>query len=436
MNQTPLKRSEKKMGSGGLSAPTRAQSELMDKLTDQVGCVVCLFFCRNPDGSRCEGSEGAIHHILSGQRRISHWHILPLCHKHHQAGTEGHPSRHSDRGDDGGLAEFEAAYATEMELVVLCEEWINQPYVTGLLTDEQAPQDCEKDSATESARNHVGTSTEIGKSESASQRISIPPDEAMESGLCLAESNACSGGGGVGGIRKEPAHNHQRLPGGLREIQRIGVGGVEAAEVRSKVGGVRPCLDNDRTGLEATAVLNTCTRCGETKPISMFRKNRNQCYICKRQEDNARRLDPEYRDRRNRLQRARRLLQNAEKREQRLAKQAEYKAHQRERTLFLSARKRAQKLGIEFSIELADIEIPKFCPILGIEILFRGGMDNRDTSASIDRFDPAAGYTKDNTWVISYRANRIKNDSTPDEMLKIFAALTREVRRREQRVTE
>jgi hypothetical protein len=119
----------------------------MRKLVDDIGCAVCLFFCRNPDGSRCEGSKGSIHHIQDGSRRISHNHILPLCHLHHQAGTEGHPSRHSDRGDDGGLAEFEAAYATEMELVVMCEEWINQPYVTGL-TDDQTTHDDDSDTDT------------------------------------------------------------------------------------------------------------------------------------------------------------------------------------------------------------------------------------------------------------------------------------------------
>jgi hypothetical protein len=35
---------------------------------------------------------------------------------------------------------------------------------------------------------------------------------------------------------------------------------------------------------------------------------------------------------------------------------------------------------------------------------------------SLDRIDSSKGYIKGNVWVISLRANRIKNDSTPQEL--------------------
>lgn len=136
----PLKRSEKPMAKGGLPAATKAQELLFRKLSDQIGCVVCLFFCRHPDGSRVEGSITQIHHLLSGTVRISHWHVIPLCKMHHDEGRPGNPSFHSIMGKYG-KAEFEETYATEMELVMMCEDWINQHYVTGLLTDDEAPQD-------------------------------------------------------------------------------------------------------------------------------------------------------------------------------------------------------------------------------------------------------------------------------------------------------
>lgn len=135
----PLKRSDKPMSNGGLPAPTKAQEALFRKLSDQIGCVVCLFYCRHDDGSRVEGSIAQIHHLLSGGNRISHWHVIPLCKMHHDDGKPGNPSFHSIMGKYG-KEEFERTYATEMELVIQCEEWINQPYVTGLLTDEQAHQ--------------------------------------------------------------------------------------------------------------------------------------------------------------------------------------------------------------------------------------------------------------------------------------------------------
>ena len=40
-------------------------------------------------------------------------------------------------------------------------------------------------------------------------------------------------------------------------------------------------------------------------------------------------------------------------------------------------------------------------------------------SPSIDRIDSTKGYTKDNIQIISWRANRIKNDSTPEELMQI-----------------
>lgn len=143
MKNTPLKPSDKPMARGGLPAPTKAQELVFRKLSDQIGCVVCLFHCRHPDGSRVEGSITQIHHILSGGYRISHDHVLPLCKMHHDEGTPGNPSRHSIMGKYG-KAEFEAKYGDEMELVLECEEWINIDYCTGsdnntkaLITDEQ-----------------------------------------------------------------------------------------------------------------------------------------------------------------------------------------------------------------------------------------------------------------------------------------------------------
>jgi hypothetical protein len=42
---------------------------------------------------------------------------------------------------------------------------------------------------------------------------------------------------------------------------------------------------------------------------------------------------------------------------------------------------------------------------------------------SIDRIDPSKGYTPDNVWLISQRANRIKNDATPEELKLIAEAV-------------
>lgn len=88
--------------------------------------------------------------------------------------------------------------------------------------------------------------------------------------------------------------------------------------------------------------------------------------------------------------------------------------------LFTGAKGRAKKAGLEFSLSVEDIKIPAYCPLLGIKLI-KGSVDGRvtDNSPSIDRKDSKRGYTKDNIWIISYRANRIKNDATFQEFKNI-----------------
>jgi predicted DNA-binding protein YlxM (UPF0122 family) len=71
---------------------------------------------------------------------------------------------------------------------------------------------------------------------------------------------------------------------------------------------------------------------------------------------------------------------------------------------------------------LTSFEPPDFCPILGLELNYSGygsGKERSDSSPSVDRIDSNKGYTIDNIHIISWRANRIKNDSTPEELKKI-----------------
>ena len=80
-----------------------------------------------------------------------------------------------------------------------------------------------------------------------------------------------------------------------------------------------------------------------------------------------------------------------------------------------SAKHRAKKAGRECTLTLSDILIPEFCPLLGTKIT-TGSRQVKSNSPTVDRKDSAKGYTPDNIWVISWRANRIKSDSTLDEL--------------------
>lgn len=93
------------------------------------------------------------------------------------------------------------------------------------------------------------------------------------------------------------------------------------------------------------------------------------------------------------------------------------------RYLIRLAKKRAIKRGIEFSITVDDVSIPDVCPLLGIPIEpFNAKVDYRP---SIDRLDSRKGYIPGNVLIISQRANRIKSDATPDEIMTIATNLVR-----------
>lgn len=82
------------------------------------------------------------------------------------------------------------------------------------------------------------------------------------------------------------------------------------------------------------------------------------------------------------------------------------------------AKDRAKRKNIEFSITEADLVSVTHCPLLGIEISFDNrGSGGKPNSPSIDRINPSKGYVPGNVWVISAKANRIKSDATPDELV-------------------
>lgn len=73
----------------------------------------------------------------------------------------------------------------------------------------------------------------------------------------------------------------------------------------------------------------------------------------------------------------------------------------------------AKKRGLDFNLTEEDCKVPEFCPVLGIKLekkTFR-----TDHSPTVDRVDNSLGYVKGNVRVISWRANRIKNDGSAEE---------------------
>lgn len=89
-------------------------------------------------------------------------------------------------------------------------------------------------------------------------------------------------------------------------------------------------------------------------------------------------------------------------------------------TIYRAAKHRAKFRGIAFDIELSDVVIPEFCPILHIPLSVSTGKVS-DYSPSLDRIDSTKGYTKGNVQVISYKANTMKSNANAEDLL-LFAS--------------
>lgn len=83
--------------------------------------------------------------------------------------------------------------------------------------------------------------------------------------------------------------------------------------------------------------------------------------------------------------------------------------------LLQQAKTRSKSKNLEFNLDITDVIVPKICPLLLI-LLMVAKNSLTANSPSLDRIDSSRGYVKDNVWVISHRANTIKNDATLKEL--------------------
>lgn len=98
-----------------------------------------------------------------------------------------------------------------------------------------------------------------------------------------------------------------------------------------------------------------------------------------------------------------------------------YQLEHPEYVLFMSAKHRAKAKELNFDIDISDIIIPKFCPVLGIPLKQSDGKRGPSyNSPTLDRRDNSRGYTKDNIAVISYKANSCKSDLTKDQLRSLW----------------
>lgn len=96
-----------------------------------------------------------------------------------------------------------------------------------------------------------------------------------------------------------------------------------------------------------------------------------------------------------------------------------YQAHPG-RSRWLNARARARSKGVPFTILFEELpSVPNICPVLGIA-LYRSTGQPTDNSPSLDRIIPSLGYAPGNVRWISHRANTLKSDASPEELILIY----------------
>lgn len=88
-----------------------------------------------------------------------------------------------------------------------------------------------------------------------------------------------------------------------------------------------------------------------------------------------------------------------------------------------NARIRGRKAGMEANISVNELYWPEYCPVLGMKLDYdtpRGKRDCRNPALpSLDRWDNTKGYFPGNVYVISFRANTLKNNATADELDRV-----------------
>lgn len=94
--------------------------------------------------------------------------------------------------------------------------------------------------------------------------------------------------------------------------------------------------------------------------------------------------------------------------------------------IFKRTKSRAKSAGTIFNIEFEDLVWPDVCPVLGLPLDYRALADKRGPASSrrervpsIDRIDSSRGYEKENVVVVSWRANRLKNNAAIEELRQL-----------------
>ena len=102
--------------------------------------------------------------------------------------------------------------------------------------------------------------------------------------------------------------------------------------------------------------------------------------------------------------------------------QRDWRANNPREVMVINARTRAKKAGYPCTITVDDIDWVTHCPIFGLELDYNSTPTGKRMHAkraafpTLDKRDPFLGYTPGNVFVLSAKANRMKQDATVDQL--------------------
>jgi hypothetical protein len=134
--------------------------------------------------------------------------------------------------------------------------------------------------------------------------------------------------------------------------------------------------------------MKTCSKCKKELPLSSFTKH----------SKNKDGLQGSCRECNNKLSK-------------------EWNAKNKDSLILKRLKERSIQKGLDFDLTVADIDVPLKCPVFGFD-LHRNHKVPLFNSPSVDRVDPTKGYTKDNIQIISQLANAMKQNASPEQLLK------------------
>jgi hypothetical protein len=159
--------------------------------------------------------------------------------------------------------------------------------------------------------------------------------------------------------------------------------------------------------------MKICSKCNiEKDDTDFYRRRDKQCKTCDKERIKLyRQNNPEKLKEKSKLYRQ----NNSKKLKE---KDKLYYQNNPEKFMIKEALRRAKEKQLPFELQEDDIKIPEICPVLGF-VLKKGGGKISSNSASLDRIIPEKGYVKGNIIVVSMKANTIKSNATPEEIIMV-----------------